>query len=112
MFPKLNSEPVYLLFHEKSFLVPRDKVASAFAGACAAKEIALWESNPLTSTGETFKDRYWKIMPASIVAANNVGLSATVETLEHWHPGKDIDMLLKDRTEHPHNPFYPFFEED
>lgn len=112
MYPKLNPEPVSLYIGEKSVTIPRGKIASAFAGAQAAKENMLWESNPLTATGMSFRERYEKNMPACIRAANDVGLSATVETLEYWRPGKDIDHLLRDKAEHSDNPFYPFFDED
>jgi hypothetical protein len=112
MYPKLNNEPVALSINEKTFIIPRKTLASAFAGALAAKSNLLWESIPLTRTGENFKSRYQKVMPSCISAANFVGLSATMETLEYWRPGKEIDQLLKDRIEHTDNPFYPFLEED
>ena len=112
MYPKIRPEPVCMCVNNKSFAIPRKSLASAYAGACAAKEEILFESNPLTSTGETFRSRYEKNMPACIVAANNVGLSAVLETVEYWRPRKELDTMLKDRAEHADNPFYPFFEED
>lgn len=113
MYPKLNPDPVSVTIGEKTLRLPRKHLSAAYAGAYAAKECTLWESNPLTQGLEvTFREKYNEVMPACIVAANNVGLSAVCETLDHWNPGKSTDRLLKDRLGHPDNPAYPFFDED
>jgi hypothetical protein len=92
--------------------VPRDKIAAAFAGAKAAKEQISMDLNLLTRGDFTFQYLYKESMPACIVAANRVGLSATVETLDYCNPSAGINNFLRDQIAHKDNPYYPFFEDE
>lgn len=106
MFPKLSPEPVYLFINGVELKMPREKIAASYAGSCAAKELMVQESYGFIFS--TFQEEYKKTMPACIEAANKVGLSATVDTLDYWYPGKCNEHLLRERAEHPDNPNYPF----
>jgi hypothetical protein len=110
MYPKLHPEPVYVDINSRVYKTPRDKIAAAYAGAIAFKECLIWELSAILGV-TTFKEQYDKAMPACITAANQVGLSATVDTLEYHNPGKGLEIFIKDKLEHKDNPFYPFFEE-
>jgi len=112
MYPKLNPEPIFLSVQNHEYKIPRDKIASSFAGAMAAKECILAEMSPMLIGEVSFHDKYAEVMPICINAANQVGLSAVVETLDFYNPGKGLDNLIKKRLEHMDNPFYPFLEED
>lgn len=112
MYPKLCSEPVSVDFNQRVYQIPREKIAAAFAGAMAAKECLLTELNAALVGRTTFKEQWDKAYPACITAANKVGLSATVDTLDFWNPGRTLNSLIEDRLKHLDNPFYPFFEED
>lgn len=112
MFPKLNPEPVLVDINRKIYNTPREKIAAAYAGACAAKEGILSEMSGGLLPDISFKEHYIKALPGCINAANQVGLSATVETLDYFNPGKILNHLIADKLEHKDNPFYPFFEED
>lgn len=112
MYTKLKAEPVDLYLNDKIFMVPREKIAAAYAGAMAAKECLINELSSFCFPGCTFLYQYKKSYPACITAANNIGLSATVETFDYWNPGKGLNNFLKDRLEHKDTSYYPFFEED
>lgn len=115
MYPKLDPRPVqlFLCSGKASIKISREKIAAAYAGACAAKERILRENTPLFPLEIPFKELYNDVMPTCIEAANNVGLSAVPETLEYWNPGKHINEMLRERIEeHFDNPWYPFFEDD
>lgn len=113
MYPKLNHGPVLVDFNQRMYCLPRNRIAAAYAGATAAKECLLWElSGFLIGTQTSFIEQYDKAYPACIVAANQIGLSATVETLDYHNPGNSLNYFIKEKMEHSDNPFYPFFEED
>ena len=112
MYPKLNPDPIYLQFNGRELTIPREKIMASFAGAWAAKECVLDQLFEALVPPRSFKEHYQEVIPACITAANQVGVSATVDTLEYWNPGKHINERIKDRLQHQDNPFYPFFEED
>lgn len=111
MYPKLNPEPLDIYFKEDMYIIPRKTLAAAYAGAMAAKNSIIDEMCPLL-TPRSFKEHYDEAWPGCIEAANMAGLSATVETLEFFNPGKSLNYQIQDRLEHSDNPYYPFFEED
>jgi hypothetical protein len=112
MYPKLNPEPVWLNIGDREIEMPREKIAAAYAGAFAAWEMRASEGiDALTGYTPSFEDQYRRVLPSCITAANSVGKSATVDTLEYWHPGKGTRNFLLEKNLHPDNPFYPFFEE-
>lgn len=91
--------------------LPRKMLASAYAGAYAAKECLIHEMQALL--GETsFKEEYDKAMPICITAANSLGTFAVAETIEHFNPAQSLNFFIKDLLQHKDNPCYPFFEED
>lgn len=113
MYPTLNPEPVDLYINDTMIRIPRKMIAASYAGAWSAKECSINNGIPLLRHFKTsFKDKYRELMPECIVAANNIGLSATIEILEYWNPGKQANEFLKERAKHTDNPWYPFFEED
>lgn len=102
--------------NNKTITIPRDKIVSAYAGSIAAKECLIHERHQLgiqLGIKTTFKEQYKKALEKSIKAANEVGLSTTLDLLSHhFYPGKDTNSFLKELLDHPDNPFYPFFEND
>lgn len=110
-YPKLNPEPVMVDIGGTLLNLPRKMLASAYAGAYAAKECLIHEKQALL--GETtFKKEYDNAMPGCIAAANSLGTFAVVETIEHFNPAQPLNHFLKDLIDHSDNPCYPFFEED
>jgi hypothetical protein len=113
VYPKLLPDPVDVDINGRILRIPRDKIASAFAGAVAARELMLKEMSGFSDTfTSTFKEEYQEAMPACITAANQVGLSATSETLDYWNPAVPLGRFVREKLEHKDNPFYPFLEED
>ena len=95
MFPKINPEPVHINFKGNILKIPRNMLASAWAGAIAAKECLLWNDLYAFPFKTSFKEQYIKAMPGCINAANATGLSATIETLEYYNPGKGTNSALE-----------------
>jgi hypothetical protein len=112
MFPKLNEKPVAVDVNGTIFMIAREKIAASYAGAWAAKECLSKELSAFFSKDSIdFQNEYKKVYPNCVVAANDVGLSATVETLEYFNPCT-VTRFLEEQLENKDNPFYPFFEED
>lgn len=111
MYPKLCPEPVALDINSIVYRIPRNKIMAAFAGAMAAKECLLNELSSGFLGNTTFKEQYDKAVPGCIVAANQVGLSATVETLDYYNPANSLNAFIRDKLAHKDNPMYPFFGE-
>ena len=109
---KLNKEPVLVCTEEKTYLVPRDKIAAAYAGAVAAKECLIKELSAFMSES-SFEEEYNKAMQECIACANKVGLSTTLDLLgDHFNPAISRNYFLNDLIEHKDNPYYPFFDDD
>jgi len=109
---KLNPEPVMICTEKGSFFMPRNKIASAYAGAVAAKRCLLHELSALCFGTTTFEEEYQKAVPISVAAANAVGLSSTWDLISgHYYPDPDTNVRLEELLEHRDNPYYPFFDD-
>jgi hypothetical protein len=110
-YPSLNKGSVTVDIGGTILNVPRRMIASAYAGAYAAKECLIHEMHALLGEA-SFKDEYNRAMPACIIAANSLGSFAVAETIEHFNPAQSLNIFINDLIRHKDNPCYPFFEED
>jgi hypothetical protein len=113
MLTKLKNKTITIFMNDgKGMKVPAKSIAYALAASMATKNIQLMENSFLFKGPFDFKKELGNHLDAAIGTVNELGLSTTFDTIEAMHPGKYLDIMLKEQSEHKDNPYYPFFEED
>jgi len=113
-FPKLRPEPIEVYVNGNTYILPREKLLAAYAGATAFFEKDLNNQTYGLLFGKkeeyTFREEYKRALPECIEASNHY-LSATWEMLDYYNPSNRARNFLKEKAEHNDNPLYPFLEE-
>ena len=95
MQPEQSPELVCIFHHNQKWMMPREKIAAAYAGAYASWEQIANEESGVALRHKSFAEQYQEIMPACIFAANELGSATTVNLMEEFHPGKVTSIFCK-----------------